>query len=616
MTSTKTAAPELPAVADRLRALRAKMRERDLGAVVVRSTDEFLNEYVPTDESLRAFITGFSGSMGDALITGDRAILIVDGRYTLQASQEAKDFEVVTIPLGTSIEEGWINLLPELRAQGIERLGLETDRVQRSLFELVERKATPLGMELVPTLPSLVESVARGLGKKKKRRRGKTWQIDKALSGASVEERLSAASPAFSKANIDAYVVVPLDELAWISNLRGTWFPYQATFPAQGLAIPSGKEAGLYVAGKGLNHQQPSEATFAGEDLSNLVNSLTEGGATLRIGYDPQATPEAVRDALDEAGGEMVPCPNPFLEARTSKTRAELEHMADAFAKADDVVKRCQSWLSGKVSRGEAVTEAEMAKHVERTFKRSGAWGLSFNVISACGKNGAVIHYGTPDEKTPVPEGAMYLLDTGAYYDGGYATDLTRTFLVGKAHVKPTDAQRWIFTVVLKGAIAGMCARIPAGTTGEQLDAIVRDPIWRAGLNYGHGTGHGVGVNVHEFPPRVAPGVRVKVQPGQVFSIEPGAYYADFGGVRIENLVTCVEDPDAPGFLRVKPLTFSPFDKRLIDKSMLTKHEKAFLKWFDAGSKLKTGAERLDYALPPMSDDDARSTSMRPKVGA
>ena len=153
-----------------------------------------------------------------------------------------------------------------------------------------------------------------------------------------------------------------------------------------------------------------------------------------------------------------------------------------------------------------------------------------------------------------------------------------------------------MFTLVLQGAIAGMCARIPVGSTGEQLDALVRRPLWQAGLDYGHGTGHGVGVNVHESPPRVAIGARVPLEKGQVFSIEPGVYLPDVGGVRIENLVTLVEDkePVVKGvprtFLRVKPLTFSPLDLRLVDKSMLTKHEVAFLKWFH---------QKGDKGLPP-----------------
>jgi Xaa-Pro aminopeptidase len=245
-----------------------------------------------------------------------------------------------------------------------------------------------------------------------------------------------------------------------------------------------------------------------------------------------------------------------------------------------------QLWLAQAIERGESVTEAHVAQKTTSLFSRSGAFGLSFKVISAAGKHGAVIHYGTPDDVTPLVKGDLFLLDTGAYYEGGYATDLTRTFLIGGKNTKATREQQRLFTLVLKCAIAGMSARLPVGANGEQLDALVRDALWRHGLDYSHGTGHGVGVNVHEAPPRIALGSRTPLVVGQVFSIEPGVYLPDFGGVRIENLCTLVDDtePVRAGvtrkFLRVKPLTFSPLDKRLIDRTLLTAHEKAFLTWF------------------------------------
>jgi Xaa-Pro aminopeptidase len=273
--------------------------------------------------------------------------------------------------------------------------------------------------------------------------------------------------------------------------------------------------------------------------------------------------------------------------------------MAHAFARADEVVQRAQRFVHHEVTEGRRVTEAEVARQVKALFLESGAWGLSFQVIAAAGAHGAVIHYSNPDDVTPLQEGEMFLLDTGGYYEGGYATDLTRTFLVGGSHIAATSEQKRLFTLVLKGAIAGMSARFPRGTRGEQLDALVRAPLWAAGLNYAHGTGHGVGVNVHEFPPRLMPGNRHPIEPGHVFSVEPGVYLPGYGGVRIENLVTCVDDPEDAGFLRIRPLTFSPFDERLFDDALLTNHERAFLSWFADGAK-RSYEERLSMPLPPL----------------
>jgi Xaa-Pro aminopeptidase len=184
--------------------------------------------------------------------------------------------------------------------------------------------------------------------------------------------------------------------------------------------------------------------------------------------------------------------------------------------------------------------------------------------------------------------GELMLLDTGAYFAEGYATDLTRTFLLDDGRAKGNAEQRRLYTLVLKAAVAGMRAAFPRGTTGAALDAIVRAPLWAAGLNYNHGTGHGVGINVHEFPPRVAPGANASLEEGHVFSIEPGVYLPKFGGIRIENLCTVEAAPKMDGFLRVKPLTFSPLDKRLIDTRLLVPDEKAWLAEYARGAKRAT----------------------------
>lgn len=584
-TSTTANSSSIPA---RLAALRARMRERGLDAVLVRSTDRYLNEYVPEEESTRGWITGFSGSMGDAVVTGDRAILFVDGRYTLQASQEAPDFESRTVPLGTSIEGGWLKLFEELPAQGVRRVGVETERVPASLFESMTSAARAAGLELVPTTPSLVEEVRLAQGEVVKARKAPIWPIPPALLGRTVRERLELGRPLLEAEGLDGLLVTALDEIAWITNMRGLHFDYQATFRAQALV----RRDEIIVAAdeRSLKKGAVAEAgvRFVGEDgLPAAIRALVgAGGQAPRLGFDASMTPEATRAALERLGCVLVKAQSPFALARTKKTPAELEHMVAAFERADAVVNRVKSWLCSAVSRGEKVTEAMVADKTAALFKRSGAFGLSFKVISAAGRNGAIIHYSTPDDTTPLTEGQLFLLDTGAYYEGGLATDLTRTFLVGGPQVKATAEQQRMFTLVLQGAIAGMSARIPVGSTGEQLDALVRRPLWQAGLDYGHGTGHGVGVNVHESPPRVAIGARVPLEAGQVFSIEPGVYLPDVGGVRIENLVTLVEDPESPPrgvprrFLRVKPLTFSPLDLRLVDKTLLSSPEKAFLKWF------------------------------------
>jgi Xaa-Pro aminopeptidase len=251
-------------------------------------------------------------------------------------------------------------------------------------------------------------------------------------------------------------------------------------------------------------------------------------------------------------------------------------------------VSLASDWLCEQVAgKKKKVTEYDFAQKVSELFTEAGATGLSFKVISAAGKNGAIIHYGDPSQSRTIKKGELMLLDTGAYFYEGYATDLTRTFLVDGPAGKADAKTKYYYTLVLKAAIAGMRAVLPEGANGAALDAIVRAPLWAEGLNYNHGTGHGVGINVHEFPPRISPMGASQLEEGYVFSIEPGIYLPQFGGVRIENLCTVEKAPKMPGFIRIRPLTFAPLDKRLIEAKMLSADEKAWLTEYEKQSKQK-----------------------------
>lgn len=555
----------------RLDHVRQRFAAHGVDVLLVRSTDRYLNEYVPDDESTRLWLTGFSGSMGDAVLTADALHLVVDGRYTLQASREVPSALVTTTKTGQSIELAWLELLGAI-AKG-KRVGVEADRVSLSLWKSIEARAAKDGWTPVPLSTSPIEEARGPLTPLP----AKMWAIDPKLSGRTVKERLVLGSGVLDDHKLDGLLITALDELAWITNLRGDHFAYQATFRGIGLTTRSA-----------VKLQADRVAAEAGVEF---VDDVVAGfGAGARVGVDPGTVPYALCLHLAKQGCVLVEVPSPYAMLRTKKTQQELDHMAAAFARADGVVDDVQKWLAKELSKNHAVSEADVADKTAELFTESGAFGLSFKVISAVGKNGAIIHYSTPDKSRRVKKGELFLLDTGAYYDGGYATDLTRTFLAGPSTTKANKEQKRLYTLVLKAAIAGMSARIPVGSTGEQLDAIVRDSLWRQGLDYGHGTGHGVGVNVHEAPPSIRIGSRIPVEVGQVFSIEPGVYLPDWGGVRIENLCTVVDDPVEPPsgvarkFLRVKPLTFSPLDRRLIERKLLTDHEKRFLVWFARGN--------------------------------
>lgn len=555
----------------RVAAVRDLMRAQGLDAVIVRSTDRYLNEYVPLEESTRAWLTGFTGSMGDGLVTLDGAWLAIDGRYYLQGDEELSGTPIAVerVPLGTAIRVALFQLVKKAAASGARRIAYEPDRFALKELEELTTLLAGTGATLVPTKPSLLEQARGPVEEPERPVRG----IDEAAVGLTVAEKVARARAALEQHDVQAFVVQHLDELAWVTNLRGDDFPFQATFRGIGVLTRDAIVAAVRES------RLPRAALAARGAALRLVDptdwaAALPGGA--RVGYDPDGVTADVVQTIQVRGALAVPMPSPLAALKAKKNEAELKAMRAAFARADRVVEDAQAYVNRRVDAGEPVTEADLAHEVERLFLASGATGLSFKVIAAAGKNGAVIHYGTPDPERVIRAGELVLLDTGGYYAEGYATDLTRTFLAGSTAV-PTAEQRRYFTLVLKASIAGMSARLPATGRGDQLDAITRAPLWAAGLDFNHGTGHGVGINVHEFPPRVSPNGAVRLEEGHVFSIEPGVYLPEFGGVRIENLCTLAPAPGAPGFFDVVPLTFSRFDERLFDQALLTNAERAWL---------------------------------------
>lgn len=553
-------------ITERLLAVRQLMAEEQLDLLLVRSTDRYLNEYVPTAQSTRVWLSGFTGSMGEVVLTKERALLFVDGRYWLQAEAQTEGgpFEVVRVPHKQTLEAAVIEALFELSAGSAQRIGFEPDRLCPT--ELDRLKAAHEGLDFVPTQPSLVE---RAWGQARPAEpTGALRAVPLGQSGASVKDKLTQLAEALSAAQLDALYVQRLDEIAWLSNLRGEEIPYQSTFRAQALVTP--RELLLALP--------EGAATPAVEPGVRLVSEAALGAAISgRVGFDPNENTEAGRLQIEGCGARAVRMNSPIGPLKAEKNAAELETMKAAFLKADRVIEAQLAWACAAVMAGEPVSERRFSDALEARFREAGAVGLSFSTIAAAGENGAIIHYSEASEARMLQPGELMLLDCGAYFSDGYATDLTRTFLVGGPQDRGSEEQRRIYTLVLKAAIAGLSAVFPEGTRGSQLDAIVRAPLWAAGMDFAHGTGHGVGINVHEFPPRVAPTSETPLKPGQVFSIEPGLYLPGFGGVRIENLVTVAPVEDKPGFLKIVPLTFSKLDPRLFEPSLLSEAETAWL---------------------------------------
>lgn len=553
--------------------IRQEMARQGIDVLLVRSTDVYLNEYVPKEESLRAWATGFDGSMGDALILNDSAHLFVDGRYALQAKQQAKDYTIHVLPLGQSIESGWIQWITQFVATMPLQLEIPLDRLPKRLYDQI---ANIQNLTLSHT--QLLENLWYKENKAKKTKQSSLLPLHHTLH-VPISERLSTFQSFFKTNGLDGFLLTLLDDIAWLSNTRGQAFSFQATFPSLGVAFNDHLLLSVpdLEATRGLPSQQGLTWVTKPTPIAQL-----KAKQQLRLGFDPTSTTQAVYESFVEQGITLVPTSNPFQTQKAIKTAAELHHMRSNFHKADRAVHRVIAWVCESVSTGKNLSEKDVSDRMQEEFMLSGASDLSFSSICAAGSHGAIVHYSTPDPSTLLKEGDLFLLDVGAIYDG-YATDLTRTFLIGTSAVSASKQQKDWFTTVLKSAIAGMSMKMPKGTTGTQLDAIVRAPLWNRERDFGHGTGHGIGILVHEFPPRISKTGHWPLEIGHVFSIEPGLYLENQAGIRIENICTVVAHPTKTDWICVVPLTFCPLDERLIDFSMLTPDERAFLDYYQQG---------------------------------
>jgi Xaa-Pro aminopeptidase len=567
-TNTET----LTSGSDTVTRIQGLMKKQDLKALLIRSTDCYFNEYVPI--SLRSKITGFTGSVGDAIITPQKAYLIVDGRYALQAKAQAPGFIIHVVKNAQSIESCWLNLLSEILSPG-DVVAYDPTTIDLNLLDRLSATTIELKAQITPSALALLNEFLPQSNMPPQL----AFKIDDHISGQQCTEKLQKIAPLMAASGLDAFLAVKLDDIAWLTNWRCHALPFQSTFPAIACILPDRLILGL----------SPS-ITFDGDKEQNIVivheNELFSwlakhrSSSSFRLGIDPAETSKAHELDLRKLNIEIKRVLNPISSLKAIKNDKELLHLRSAFKKADLAVHQTQNFVIDSFEKRKPITESDVDLQIRSEFKKSGAKELSFRPICASGKNGAIIHYGSPDHKEVIVQGSLFLLDTGAYYEGRYATDLTRTFLAAR---RSHDAQLWqkeMFTLVLKASIAGLSARVKRGTVGMQLDAIVRAPLWQRGLDFAHGTGHGIGINVHEFPPRISPLSNFPLLPGHVFSIEPGLYFEDRGGVRIENLATMVEDKDSPDFLRVLPLTFCPLDERLIDCAMLNDYEKIFLDYY------------------------------------
>ena len=394
-------------MAGRLERVRAAMRAKGVDALVVRGTDAYLSEYVPEAESGRVWLTGFTGSLGDALVTHAAAWLFVDGRYHVQADRELDPahWTAVKNPLGVANESACATKLAELASAlpdpQVLSVGYEPGRYSVNGWNSFRNELAGVPVRWVPLDPSPVAE-ARGPVAPTVTGSGQLRVVDESSLGRTVDEKVALVAAWLSQKRADALLVTKLDELAWLSNLRGEEMPYQATFRALGLVTRAALHLSVHVAPvtDAVRSARPTVRFCDDDALAQLLSSLGAGGKKPRVALDPASVSAGMRDRVEALGMDVLAVASPVVATKAKKTEAELAAMKRALRRADGVVAGAQAWLNEQVGRGERVTEVGFAAQVERMFRAAGAVGLSFKVISAFGTNGA--SSGPPTKKVRV----------------------------------------------------------------------------------------------------------------------------------------------------------------------------------------------------------------------
>lgn len=585
-------------VEEKLRALRAKMAPLGLHDYLVPSADEHLNEYLPERRKRREFLTGFTGSAGDFLVSAKDAWLYADGRYHLQAEREVQGSGISVMKVGAPASRPLLAHVEERcgLVQGYA-LGVDPMTIPLATAEALEERLERHGGRLVPVEENLVDGLWPDAPKPSTT---PLLELDSTWTGASTASKLDVIRKDLRKSGASAFVVVKLDQIAWLLNLRGRDdIPYNPVF--ESFLIVRDDRFQLFLHGKTARLPAGFVEKNAGLEVYEIgqfpAMLQTVGEQRARVAIDPSSTTWGVFTLLDAHGAEILRVSSPIEERKAVKNAAEQEAQRRANLRASVAKTRAILWLRRQIAAGETVTEASFRTRIEMHYaEQEGFFGLSFNTIAATGAHGAIIHYGACDE-TPLALGDLFLIDSGAHIAGG-TTDDTRTVAVGRA----TPEARKLYTLVLKGHIAAARQRIPEGAPGSALDALARSALWNEGLNYDHGTGHGVGafLNVHEGPFAISERDRKPysgnpLKEGIVSSIEPGYYREGFGGIRLENLYLYVREKssDARIWLRLEPLTYIPFDPLLTDDALLDPADRAWLDAYHADC-----IEKLSPLLP------------------
>ncbi len=565
--------------------VRAAMAEQGLDGFLVPHEDEHQNEYLPEANDRLAWLTGFTGSAGAGVVMKDRAAVFTDGRYTVQvkAQVDAGQFEL------RDLVDGGVPAYLEEAPKGAV-IGYDSRLHSPDALATLRRAAAKAGAELKPVETNPVD-LAWGAERPAQPTEPVVPHPER-YSGESSASKRARIGQAIAGAGADAAVLTAPASIAWLFNVRGGDVIRTPLPLAQAIVETDGR-ARLFLDPAKVTNELPG---WLGDAVSleapDALPSALDALSGRRVLVDPGQSSAWYFDRLNAAGANVIARMDPCTLPRATKNAIEIEGSRQAHIRDGAALARFLHWVD-TVAQVELPDERAVVEALERFREETGALkDLSFDTIAGVGPNAALPHY-RPVTRTirRMEKGSLLLVDGGGQYLDG-TTDVTRTMAIGESSAD----QRRMFTLVLKGHIAMATVRFPAGTTGHQIDALARLPMWMAGLDYDHGTGHGVGsyLGVHEGPQRIAKAVNTQpLLPGMIVSNEPGYYREGHWGIRIETLqVVTPADPIAGGERPMhgfEQLTFAPLDRRLIDADLLTPNERAYVDAYHAETFAKVG---------------------------
>lgn len=558
----------------RLKLLRKRLAADGFAGFIVPRADEHQGEYVPLCGQRLAWLTGFTGSAGTAVVLRERAAVFVDGRYTLQAGAQV---DTAAYEIHHLIDEPPANWLASAAAKG-EVIGydpwLHTPQDVERLRAGIERA----GATLRPVDKNPLDAVWEG---RPAAPLAPVFAQSEGFAGESAADKRARIGKALAENGAESTVLTMPESIAWLLNIRGGDVPHTPLPLSFAIAKADGSVT-LFIDRRkltpGLDRHLGNAVTIETPGrLGMALDALAREG---RVQVDPASAASWVFDRLAASGAQIHRAADPCMLPKACKNAVELDGTREAHRRDGAAVTRFLAWLAREAPKG-GLREIAASDRLE-AFRKEGEYfrDLSFPTISGAGSNGAIVHYrASPESEKTLEPGSLYLLDSGAQYLDG-TTDITRTIAIGA----PSDEMRENFTRVLKGHIALATARFPKGTTGTQLDGFARRALWQVGLDYDHGTGHGVGayLSVHEGPQRISKAPNAQpLLPGMIVSNEPGYYKTGAYGIRIENLIVVqpAEEAAEREMLRFETITLAPIDRNLVVRDLLDRDEAA---WLDA----------------------------------